>query len=297
MTQILQDRDTQKKHHLSFGVGGSVCGRDRESGSPAVPGGPSLSRTAHRKRFEGEPSRLPLPAGDLGGDQSAPTGLGQQMPSDTLAQVEDLVSHRADQELLAAFSKARRRFRGAIVAINDRTFLINPSAAELLQPADHRTLRQLLKGDRPAHLTRIALANGVSVHPRCLPVGPPQEPIGIVLHLSLGPAPTSTPTASPPLSAELATTADPLAPGAVDPALLTGWSELTDTERAIAELVGQGLSNKQAGRRLFLSPHTIDYHLRRVYRKLGITSRVELARLLGEHYDSLARTPPRPKTA
>ena len=66
-------------------------------------------------------------------------------------------------------------------------------------------------------------------------------------------------------------------PPTVDATLLTGWSDLTDSERTVAELVGQGLSNKQTGRRLFMSLHTIDYHLRRIFRKLGITSRVELA--------------------
>jgi DNA-binding CsgD family transcriptional regulator len=55
----------------------------------------------------------------------------------------------------------------------------------------------------------------------------------------------------------------------------------------VAELVGQGLSNREAGRRLFLSRHTVDYHLQRVFRKLGIKSQVELARVLGEHYESL----------
>jgi DNA-binding CsgD family transcriptional regulator len=67
-----------------------------------------------------------------------------------------------------------------------------------------------------------------------------------------------------------------------------GDAPLTDSERSAAELVGEGLSNKQAGRRLFMSPHTVDYHLRRIYQKLGIRSRVELARLLGERKESLA---------
>ncbi|PKW18653.1 regulatory LuxR family protein [Saccharopolyspora spinosa] len=53
--------------------------------------------------------------------------------------------------------------------------------------------------------------------------------------------------------------------------------ELTETERAIAELVSQGLTNRQIAHRVFLSPHTVNYHLRRIFRKLGINSRVELA--------------------
>ena len=60
-----------------------------------------------------------------------------------------------------------------------------------------------------------------------------------------------------------------------------GWADLTDTQRMVAELVIDGLTNRDAGARLFLSPHTIDFHLRQIYRRLGVSSRVELARLAG----------------
>jgi DNA-binding CsgD family transcriptional regulator len=57
------------------------------------------------------------------------------------------------------------------------------------------------------------------------------------------------------------------------------WDRLTDPERTVAQLVAQGLSNRQAAERIFLSPHTVSFHLRKVYRKLGISSRVELTRI------------------
>jgi len=60
-----------------------------------------------------------------------------------------------------------------------------------------------------------------------------------------------------------------------------GWADLTDTQRMVAELVVDGLTNRGVGAQLFLSPHTIDFHLRQIYRKLGVRSRVELARLAG----------------
>jgi DNA-binding CsgD family transcriptional regulator len=58
----------------------------------------------------------------------------------------------------------------------------------------------------------------------------------------------------------------------------TGWNSLTDTERSTSELVARGLTNQQVADQLFISVHTVAFHLRQVFRKLGIRSRVELAR-------------------
>ena len=58
-----------------------------------------------------------------------------------------------------------------------------------------------------------------------------------------------------------------------------GPAELTLREREIAELVGQGRSNKEVAATLFLSEKTIENTLSRVYGKLGLRSRVELARV------------------
>lgn len=63
----------------------------------------------------------------------------------------------------------------------------------------------------------------------------------------------------------------------------SGWPQLTDQEAAVAELVAQGMTNQGAARRLHLSPHTVNFHLRTIFRKLGIRSRVELAHLHGAH--------------
>jgi DNA-binding CsgD family transcriptional regulator len=62
-----------------------------------------------------------------------------------------------------------------------------------------------------------------------------------------------------------------------------GWSSLTDAERALAELVGIGLTNREAAARLFVSRHTVDAHLRGIFRKLDITSRVQLAHVVATH--------------
>ncbi|GIF42944.1 hypothetical protein Axi01nite_72550 [Actinoplanes xinjiangensis] len=65
---------------------------------------------------------------------------------------------------------------------------------------------------------------------------------------------------------------------------LPQWSALSDTERTVARLVSQGLTNQQIASHVFRSPHTINYHLRRIFRKLEIRSRVDLARLALQHY-------------
>jgi DNA-binding CsgD family transcriptional regulator len=56
--------------------------------------------------------------------------------------------------------------------------------------------------------------------------------------------------------------------------------ELTAQERHIAQLAREGLSNPEIGARLFLSPRTVEWHLRKVFAKLGIRSRRELANAL-----------------
>lgn len=61
-----------------------------------------------------------------------------------------------------------------------------------------------------------------------------------------------------------------------------GWDSLTDTERTITDLVADGLSNRQVASRVFLSPHTVAFHLRHIFWKLGITSRVQIARMAAE---------------
>jgi DNA-binding CsgD family transcriptional regulator/tetratricopeptide (TPR) repeat protein len=57
-----------------------------------------------------------------------------------------------------------------------------------------------------------------------------------------------------------------------------GWESLTDAELATCILVAQGLTNQQVAEQMYVTANTVAFHLRQVYRKLGISSRVELAR-------------------
>jgi DNA-binding NarL/FixJ family response regulator len=63
--------------------------------------------------------------------------------------------------------------------------------------------------------------------------------------------------------------------------------ELNSPEAQVARLARDGLSNAEIGERLLISQHTVAYHLREVFSKLGITSRNELAQAL----------PPEPRAA
>ncbi len=57
-----------------------------------------------------------------------------------------------------------------------------------------------------------------------------------------------------------------------------GESLLSERESAVLEAVTRGLSNREIGRQLWISEQTVKFHLRNVYRKLGVTSRTEAAR-------------------
>jgi pimeloyl-ACP methyl ester carboxylesterase/DNA-binding CsgD family transcriptional regulator len=57
----------------------------------------------------------------------------------------------------------------------------------------------------------------------------------------------------------------------------TGWEALTDAEWRVAQLVADGLGNREVAGRLYLSRYTVETHLKHVFAKLGVSSRAELA--------------------
>jgi DNA-binding NarL/FixJ family response regulator len=59
----------------------------------------------------------------------------------------------------------------------------------------------------------------------------------------------------------------------------SGWSSLTASEVRIAGLVREGLTNREIGTRLFVSPRTVQTHVSHILQKTGLRSRVEIARV------------------
>jgi DNA-binding CsgD family transcriptional regulator/tetratricopeptide (TPR) repeat protein len=62
----------------------------------------------------------------------------------------------------------------------------------------------------------------------------------------------------------------------------TGWASLTDSERRVAGLVADGATNREVAAALVISTHTVDSHLRHVFAKLAISSRVQLAAIVAK---------------
>jgi DNA-binding CsgD family transcriptional regulator len=171
---------------------------------------------------------------------------------------------------LQRFLRARRGAKGPLVLVSDSTMMTNAAADRVVQPGDEAVLwecAQRLLGSRRDTAT-IVLSGGTSVEVRCEPVLDGGVVAAAVLRLQ-------------PMSS--------LAPvGAARRGHTTfGWESLTDTECSVIALVAEGLTNRQAGERLFISRYTVDFHLRSIFRKLDLTSRVDLARM------ALQRTAPR----
>ncbi|HXW35938.1 MAG TPA: helix-turn-helix transcriptional regulator [Acidimicrobiales bacterium] len=191
-----------------------------------------------------------------------------------------------DRLLLEAFIGARNRARGPLVAISDRTMITNSGASEILEPGDRRMLWdwvQSIQGDDPTVVGSFLLNNGIKVTARCRVITENGSPAGAVMRLGLD----AVRLASRDVGLTSLESVGLRSSKPLDSTVMRGWGELTDAERTVAEHVSRGLTNKEVGRQMFLSRHTIDSHLRQVFRKLGINSRVELARLLGEHYETL----------
>jgi transcriptional regulator of acetoin/glycerol metabolism len=147
------------------------------------------------------------------------------------------------------FLRLRRGVKGPLVVLNQRRVLYNAAADHLVRTADGPALWEQAVGGlarKDSGPSRLRLASGVEVDASCEPLWEGGELVGAALRLHRA------------HDAHLS-------------------AVLTATERSVASLVVEGLTNRQAGERLFMSRFTVDSHLRSIYRKLGVASRFELA--------------------
>jgi DNA-binding CsgD family transcriptional regulator len=172
--------------------------------------------------------------------------------------------------LYKSFLHARRRAKGPLALVGESTMMTNPAAARILASADQPLLWEWAGNavaDGRAPSSELTLTNGAAMVGECEPVDDGGVMVGAAIRLH----------------ALESTRSGVEARGMSDfDRRPFGWNSLTETEKTVADLVASGLTNRQAAAQLFLSRHTVDAHLRHIYRKLDIRSRTELARLVAE---------------
>ena len=164
----------------------------------------------------------------------------------------------AERFVLQRFLHERRGAKGPLVFITDRTMIANAAASRVVALDDEPALRAgaaRIAGDCDDASFDLVLHRGAAVTVRVEPVVDGTRRVAMMLRLTVGPDRRGA---------------------------TVGWESVTDTERSVSDLVAQGLTNREAAERLFLSPHTVGFHLRSIYRKLGVGSRVDLTRAVLE---------------
>jgi transcriptional regulator of acetoin/glycerol metabolism/DNA-binding CsgD family transcriptional regulator len=172
-------------------------------------------------------------------------------------------SSAAERLLKEHFLRARRASRAPLMAVSERALMVNAAASNLVDPADRSRLwdsvQAAIRGR--SDTCAFALHDGTVVTMSCQPVMDGMHIVGALVRVD-----------APPLAAR---------PNGASRDF--GWHSLTEAELAVAVQVSRGMTNREAANQLYLSPHTIDFHLRQIFQKLGINSRVELTRVMLKH--------------
>jgi len=177
----------------------------------------------------------------------------------------------AERALVQRFAQERRRGAGPFVLINEYQVMANESAKRMLDPDDEPALREYLRQNwsRPPAPGEMILKN-VSVDVRSSePVMDGGEVVGLVVRLSAA-SPTATRSSTARSRSQQT----------------SGWHSLTAAESEVTGCVCRGMTNREVAESLAMSRYTVDSHLRAIYRKLDVNSRVELTRVALLHSDA-----------
>jgi transcriptional regulator of acetoin/glycerol metabolism/DNA-binding CsgD family transcriptional regulator len=149
----------------------------------------------------------------------------------------------------------------ALAFVSQGRVIANANADEFISSADEPTLwfaaAQTLERRQPQTMP-VTLSSGRSIRLRCEPVADGNTLIGALVRIGVVGEGRGAPRAK-----ESAT---------------FGWDSLTATERSVVSLASRGMTNRQIGNELFMAHRTVSSHLYRIFPKLGVKSRVELAR-------------------
>jgi DNA-binding CsgD family transcriptional regulator len=174
----------------------------------------------------------------------------------------------AGTALRQRFVEARRRTRGRLVCVGDDDLLPNAAASQVVEAHDRERLwawaRQVIVSGHPSAL----VLGDRELSARCEALYEKGEIIGALIRIDGDRVADKTPRQR--LSSRF------------------GWESLTEAELGVARLVADGLTNREIGARLFMSHHTVDSHLRQIFRKLEISSRIELTRIVVQRESQVA---------
>jgi DNA-binding CsgD family transcriptional regulator len=169
----------------------------------------------------------------------------------------------AERVLLQHFLQRRRGAKGPLLFVSGQRMITNGAADHLVSADDAPVLweqaTRVLANDGAGD-SDLVLTGGAMVSLACEPVFDGGTLLGALVRLR-------------PISANEGDSA-------AQPANRknTGVTGLTDTERSVAALATHGLTNREVAERLFMSRYTVDSHLRSIYRKFGVNSRLALTR-------------------
>jgi sigma-54 dependent transcriptional regulator, acetoin dehydrogenase operon transcriptional activator AcoR len=194
--------------------------------------------------------------------------VARQAARDVERRLRDATSEQ--QRLLhRVFVRAERRTRSPLAIVARDALLTNAAAARVLGPRDAAALWSVVSDAvRTGSVSPVVvpLDDGRSVGARCEAVRDGAELLAVLVRLMPEPA-----SGMP---------GGPRARRGRSGRARFGWESLSDTELAVADLAARGRTNRAIADALVVSPHTVDSHLRHIYTKLGISSRVELTRLV-----------------